>query len=112
VWMYRFDFAPPAMRLTGLGAMHGAEMDYAFGRPRSPLLRAATALGGRRAARALMRRTHARWVAFAEDGRVDAAWPRFDPERRRTLLIDAADRVEADPAGSARVAWAAWRSYE
>jgi para-nitrobenzyl esterase len=112
VWMYRFDFSPLVMRLSGLGAMHGSELDYAFGRPGSALLRAATLLGGGRAARALMRRMHGRWVAFAEDGRVDDAWPRFDPERRRTLVLDATDRVEADPEAATRAAWAQWRSYD
>ena len=109
VWMYRFDFTPRLMRLAGMGAMHGAELDHVFGRDRSRMLAGITLLGGRRAARALMRRTHARWIAFAERGTLDDGWPRFDPRDRRILVLDTSDRVEADPGAAVREAWNRWQ---
>jgi len=40
-------------------------------------------------------------------GEVDG-WPPYDPFRRRTLIIDARDRVEHDPRGERRRAWQAF----
>jgi len=31
VFLYRFDYAPAALRANGMGAFHSAEMDYVFG---------------------------------------------------------------------------------
>ncbi|QWT24177.1 carboxylesterase/lipase family protein [Subtercola sp. PAMC28395] len=35
-------------------------------------------------------------------------WPRYEEESRRTLIIDAVDRVESDPRASRRLAWQAF----
>jgi para-nitrobenzyl esterase len=104
-WMYRFDFSTPLMDRLGLGATHAAELDFVFGRPDSGFQRFFGLLGGRRAARAVVARMHARWLRFAVDGDPGADWPRYEPEARRTLIIDAADRVESDPRADARTAW-------
>ena len=45
------------------------------------------------------------WLSFAHDGTVDEGWPTYDPEERRTLIIDAVDRVESDPRSGRRKAW-------
>lgn len=109
-WMYRFDFAPLLARLVGLGATHAAELDFVFGRPDSPLQRIGGLLGGRRAARAVTARMHGRWLDFARDT-VGADWPRYDAERRLTLIVDERDRVESDPRGAIRPAWDSWTPY-
>ena len=109
-WMYRFDFAPPALRALGLGAAHGSELDHVFARADGPTRRVATALGGRRAFRALTRRTSAAWISFARTGSPPAAWPRYDAEHRRTVVLDVRQRVVEDPEAAVRDAWAAWRA--
>jgi para-nitrobenzyl esterase len=110
-WLYRFDFATPLLKLTGLGATHAAEIDFVFGRPDSAMQRLFGLLGGRRAARAVTARMHGRWLRFATTGTVGADWPRYDPGRRETLLIDEQDRVEPDPRADLRRAWEGWRPY-
>ncbi|MFD1722847.1 carboxylesterase/lipase family protein [Amnibacterium endophyticum] len=112
VWVYRFEFAPRAMRLIGLGAAHGAELDHVFARRRSRTLDAALLLGGRRAARGVTRRMAAAWRAFAHDGAPPARWPRFEPGAALTLVVDAVDRVERDPGARLRDAWAGWRAWD
>ncbi len=104
-WMYRFDFATPLMDRVGLGATHAAELDFVFGRPDSGFQRLFGLLGGRRAARAVVARMHARWLRFAIDGDPGADWPRYEAQARRTLIIDIADRVESDPRAETRRAW-------
>ncbi|HEY0373636.1 MAG TPA: carboxylesterase/lipase family protein [Amnibacterium sp.] len=110
-WLYRFDFATRLLRLTGLGATHTAELDFVFGRPDSLLQGVFGMLGGRRAARAVTARMHRRWLRFASTGTVGDDWPRYDAERRLTLLIDEQDRVEPDPRSAMRRAWESWRPY-
>lgn len=111
VWMYRFDFTTRMLRLSGLGAMHGAELDHVFGRLHSATRRVALLLGGRRRARALTARMSEAWTGFARTGAMPASWPRFDAEHRRTMVFDTADRVVSDPDVHARRAWEPWRSY-
>jgi para-nitrobenzyl esterase len=109
VHFYRFDIAPRLVRLAGFDATHGLELFAVFDRMNGRFGRTMTALGGRRAFLAAGRRMRAHWLAFARDGRVDeTVWPRYDETERLTLIIDAVDRVEADPRGSRRLAWQAF----
>lgn len=111
VWMYRFDFAPPAMRALGLRAAHGAELDHVFVRRGGPTRRLANALGGERAARALTGRMSAAWLSFARTGAPPPWWPRFSGDVRRIWVFDGQDRLEVDPRPAVRAAWSAWQAY-
>ncbi|WP_164545234.1 carboxylesterase/lipase family protein [Antribacter gilvus] len=104
-WMYRFDFAPTALRLAGLGATHGMELAYVFGRVDSPGMRKALSLGGARAAAGLEARMQAVWGTFARHG--TAGWERYDAGLRLTRVLDATDRTVADPDAARRLAWEA-----
>lgn len=109
VWLYRFDYSTPFLRLIGLGATHATELPYLWGNldggPKDPTFK----LGGRRTAREISARMLQRWTAFAH-GRepdVEAEW-RWDPyrvDRRTTLVIDRSDRVVDDLDRSLRAGW-------
>lgn len=105
VWFYRFDVAPRLVRMLGLDATHGLELFALFDRLDAPFGRAMTALGGRREFRDAGRRLRAAWVRFATDGSVASAWAPYDRVHRRTLVIDARDRLESDPRAERRRAW-------
>jgi para-nitrobenzyl esterase len=105
-YVYRFDLAPRLARLIGLDATHGIELFAVFDLVRTPYARAMGALGGIRAFDRTARRMRANWLRFAANGTVDAGWPGYDEEHRRTLIIDADDRVEEDPNRERREAWA------
>jgi para-nitrobenzyl esterase len=112
VHFYRFDIAPRLVRLAGFDATHGLDLYALFDRMDSRFGRTMTLLGGRRAFLAASRRMRAHWLAFARDGEIDpAAWPKYTEKKRRTLIIDTADRVERDPRGSRRRAWQAFRPH-
>ncbi|MFE6965103.1 carboxylesterase/lipase family protein [Agromyces sp. NPDC057679] len=110
-WCYRFDAAPRMARLLGLDATHGLELFALFEKFDTPVGAGLTVLGGGRMFRAVGRRMQAHWAGFAERGepRTEAAgcldWPRYDEERRLTLILDGRDRIEADPRGDRRIAW-------
>ncbi|MGV9411972.1 carboxylesterase/lipase family protein [Nocardia sp. NPDC003693] len=101
-WMYRFDHATPMLKAARVGAGHATELPYVFGNfgsfDRDPTFW----LGGRKAAQEVSGRTMRRWTAFARHS-VPAAldgskhWPPYNVADRRTLIIDATDRIVDDP---------------
>jgi para-nitrobenzyl esterase len=111
VWMYRYDFAPPALRAVGLGAAHGTELDHVMARRGGVTRRLATLLGGDRAAWALTGRMSGAWLRFARTGEAPEWWPRFDDATRATWVFDREDRLEQDPQPHLRAAWRSWQPY-
>jgi len=105
VYFYRFDAAPRLVRWMGLDATHGLELFPLFDRLNGWPGRGMTLLGGRAAFRAVGIRMQRWWLEFATVGAPGGAWPRYEESTRRTLIIDAADRVESDPGAQRRVAW-------
>lgn len=115
-FMYRYDLAPPLARLTGFGATHVAELVPVLGWTDAVPGRLLTALGGRAALRAAGARMQEHWTHFARHGTPSPdvgapGWPAYDPEHRRTLVIDATDRVESDPHADRRRAWDGFADY-
>lgn len=110
-WMYRFDQAPPLMKLMGLGAMHATELPYVFGTlpAKAGKKDLVFRLGGLAAARRTMQRMHEHWISFARTGDPQATasrpWPQYRAKTRSTLIIDDADTVVNDPDGPVRRAW-------
>jgi para-nitrobenzyl esterase len=111
VWMYRFDFAPPAMRVVGLGAAHGSELDHVLARSGGTTRRLATLLGWDRAARALTGRMSGAWLRFVRTGAMPEWWPPFDDDVRNTWVFDREDHLEADPRPEVRAVWRTWQPY-
>ncbi|MBT2499173.1 carboxylesterase/lipase family protein [Agromyces sp. ISL-38] len=105
VWSYRFDVAPRLLELLGLNATHGVEMFALFDSTEEPLARVMTSLGGQEAYAAAGERMRTLWLQFAEDGVPAEAWPRYEERTRSTLIVDAEDRIEADPRRERRRAW-------
>jgi para-nitrobenzyl esterase len=105
VYFYRFDIAPRLARWLGLDATHGIELFAVFDQARKPLGRLWGLFGGYRAFERVGRRMRTNWLRFAFSGEVDAGWPCYEEEHRRTLIIDVDDRVEEDPRSALRRAW-------
>jgi para-nitrobenzyl esterase len=104
-YLYRFDFASPLLRLSGIGAAHATDLPYVWGEfgglPHDPSF----LLGGRRAADNVSSRIRARWAAFAQGGAPGADWRPYDASARSTLLIDREDRLVADLDAALRAGW-------
>lgn len=110
VYLYRFDFATPMLRLLRLGAAHATELPYVWGNlvagPKDPTFK----LGGLKAGRTVSARLRTRWVSFATSGEPTASasdpqWRSYRKEDRATLVIDAAERVVEDLDRDVRLAW-------
>nr|WP_234712828.1 carboxylesterase/lipase family protein [Mycolicibacterium komanii]CRL71665.1 carboxylesterase type B [Mycolicibacterium komanii] len=110
VYLYRFDFATPMLRLLRLGAAHATELPYVWGNlvagPKDPTFK----LGGLKAGKTVSARMRRRWLSFAVDGTPatpagDPVWRPYRASDRATLLIDAQDRVVDDLDRDLRTAW-------
>ncbi len=99
VWMYRFDWKTPAFD-GKMGACHALEIPFVFDNLDAPGVNIFT---GGSAPQALATTAHEAWVSFAKTG--EPGWPRYDVERRATMLLDAESRVVDDPDGDLREVW-------
>lgn len=110
VYMYRFDWAPPMMRLLRLGAAHATELPYVWGNlvagPKDPTFK----LGGLKAGTAVSDRIRKRWTSFAAAGVPaqlpgERPWRPYRADDRASLVIDKHDTVVDDPDRDIRAAW-------
>ncbi|BBZ42761.1 carboxylesterase/lipase family protein [Mycobacterium parmense] len=109
VYLYRFDYATPLLKLLMVRAAHATELPYVWGTlgaPKDPTLK----LGGTRAALAVSKRVRTRWVNFAR--RAEPAGPAGEPHwapyqrpERACLIIDRRDTVAHDVDADIRAAW-------
>ena len=109
VYLYRFDWATPMLRLLRLGAAHATELPYVWGNlvmgPRDITFK----LGGLKQGEALSERMRARWVNFARGGEptgpAGQPWHPFSSAQRTTLQIDKDDVLVDDLDRGIRAAW-------
>ena len=97
LWMYRFDWRTPAAG-GAWGAHHFLEVPFAFNMLDNPQARGFV---GDAPPQELADVTHAAWVNFVTSGDPNNEalpdWPRYDPERRPTMLLDEAPSVAERP---------------
>jgi para-nitrobenzyl esterase len=110
VYLYRFDFATPMLKLMRIGATHAMELPYVWGNlvmgPKDPTYK----LGGLKAGRAVSERMRARWLNFADQGKPiglpdEPAWIPYQEADRATLVIDRTDSVVNDIDSDIRAMW-------
>ena len=104
VWMYRFDWHSP---LFG-GAAHTLDRIFVWNLAGNPTIQHMTANAPEQAQLAhCMQRA---WIAFAHAGDPTTpelpTWPKYDLERRATMLFDRESTVQNDPNARARQLWA------
>jgi para-nitrobenzyl esterase len=110
VYLYRFDFATPMLRLLRIAAAHATELPFVWGNlvtgPKDPTFK----LGGLKTGRVVSERVRARWVNFAT--RADPAglpgepeWRQYRDPDRWSLLIDRQDTVVSDVDSDIRATW-------
>lgn len=110
VYLYRFDFSTPMLRLLRLGASHATELPYVWGNlvagPKDPTFK----LGGLKPGRKVSQRMRRRWVNFATTGEPTGAlgepvWRRYRREDRATLVIDKQDKTVTNLDQELQAAW-------
>ncbi|TYK53213.1 carboxylesterase/lipase family protein [Actinomadura decatromicini] len=94
-WIYRFDWAAPA-----LGSGHGVDIPFAFDTLDAPGLEARI---GPEPPQSVADAFHAVWVSFVTTG--DPGWAPYEPSARTVGVITDTVTAVDDPAGSERVLW-------
>jgi para-nitrobenzyl esterase len=103
-WMYQLDF--PAPEHNGvLGAFHTLDIPLVFDNAAAPGSHTGTSPEARR----LAGRMADAFIAFARTGDPNCAsipaWPKYELDRRLTMLFDTDTRVVSDPRREERVLW-------
>ena len=109
VYLYRFDYSTPIMKLLLVGAAHATELPYVWGTlgaPQDVTLK----LGGAKAAKAVSKRIRTRWVNFAATSKPTAGgdepeWTPYQDADRACLIIDRTDSIVYDVDAEIRAAW-------
>ena len=105
VYMYRFDYESTAFG-GRLGAAHGIDIGFVFDNLAADGLGIVEHTAG---AQALADRVSEAWLAFARSGDPNHSglptWPRYDTDRRATMIFDDECSVVDDPDAAERRAW-------
>ncbi len=110
VYLYRFDFATPMLRLLRIAAAHATELPFVWGNlvagPKDPTFK----LGGVKTGRVVSERVRARWVNFATHAKPaglpgEPEWLPYQDPDRPCLLIDRQDSVVSDIDTHIRATW-------
>jgi para-nitrobenzyl esterase len=110
VYLYRFDWATPMLRLLRLGGAHATELPFVWGNlvagSKDPTFR----LGGLKTGKVVSERIQARWRNFATQGKPlgldgEPEWLPYQEADRACLVIDRQDTVVNDVDLHIRSAW-------
>ncbi|MDO4762206.1 MAG: carboxylesterase/lipase family protein [Corynebacterium sp.] len=119
-WMYRFDFAPAALKWLGVGAAHTAELSPVFGDLEGSKAATFAKLGGWDDLTQLKTTMQQHWAQFIHSGNPNGAdttnntappsWPAYRPASdttpgRATKIFDTTAYLLFDPNKARRVAW-------
>ncbi|MCW2659675.1 MAG: carboxylesterase [Mycobacterium sp.] len=109
VYLYRFDYSTPLLKMLLVSAAHATELPYVWGNlgaPKDPTLK----LGGAKTAKAVSKRVRTRWINFATHGKPagpagEPDWTAYQEADRACLIIDKRDTIASDVDGPIRAAW-------
>ena len=109
VYLYRFDYSTPLLKLLLVNAAHATELPYVWGNlggPKDPTL----LLGGTKTAKAVSKRMRTRWINFATHCKPagpagEADWTPYQKTDRACLIIDKRDAIAHDVDAHIRAAW-------
>ena len=103
-YVYRYDYAPTALKVSGIGATHATELFAVFGTYREPL-GLGLAASSWRSTKRITTTVQSDWTWFARNGEPTPSWPRYNRDDRAVMILDDPPRVVHDPDGARRAAW-------
>jgi para-nitrobenzyl esterase len=110
VYVYRFDWATPMLRLLRIGATHATELPYVWGNLSVGPKDITFKLGGLKPGRQISDRMRTRWVSFAVDGAPtgppgEPEWRPFSADHRNSMVIARTDSLVEDLDRDIHAAW-------
>jgi para-nitrobenzyl esterase len=104
-YVYRYDYAPRALRWSGFGATHATELLAVFDTYRTTFGSLLTAAADRRSALKVSNDVQDRWRAFSRTGVPGDGWPTYTADKRAVMVFDRHPRIEYNPRAMRRQAW-------
>jgi len=109
VWMYRFDYIPPLLKVVGLKATHGIDMFITL-KNNNLLGYLAWTICKPSSKRLLENYMFGSWVKFAKTGEpngdhLKTHWEKYNSENRKTLLIDKKASLVENPSKEKIILW-------
>jgi para-nitrobenzyl esterase len=109
VYLYRFDWSTPMLKLLLVGAAHAMELPYVWGNLSTPK-DITLMLGGKKTANAVSARIRTRWRNFAISAKPtgphgEPEWSPYQQTDRACLIIDKRDTIVHDIDAHTRAAW-------
>ena len=110
VYLYRFDWSTPMLKLLRIAAAHATELPYVWGNlvagPKDPTFK----LGGLKTGKAVSARMRARWLNFAAQAKPiglpgEPEWLPYHESDRACLIIDKCDAIVNDIDLHIRATW-------
>jgi para-nitrobenzyl esterase len=105
VYAYEFRWRSPTNE-GKLGAGHCVEIPFCFDNMETP---STPYLIGYKAPKMLADTMHGSWCNFIRGGNPESDrtgdWPRYDQERRATMMFDTTSKLEDDPSSNRRLYW-------
>lgn len=109
VYLYRFDYSTPLLKLLLVNAAHATDLPYVWGNlgaPKDPTLM----LGGAKTAKAVSKRMRTRWINFATLTKPagppgEPEWTPYQETDRACLIVDSRDVIAHDVDAHIRAAW-------
>jgi len=96
-YYYRFDYDDHLMSKI-LGAAHAFEIPFIFDSIDRPYFSLAYLMGKRKKTRPMVDAIMSYWTNFAKKGDPNGGgvleWPRYEPEKRKRMILDLPQRVE------------------
>jgi para-nitrobenzyl esterase len=110
VYLYRFDFATPMLRLLRIAAAHATELPFVWGNLVSGSKDPTFKLGGMKTGKVVSERVRARWVNFATQAKPEGLpgepeWLPYQDPDRTCLLIGREETVVSDIDADIRATW-------
>jgi para-nitrobenzyl esterase len=104
-YVYRYDYAPQALRWSGLGATHATELLAVFGVYRTKFGALLSGPVDRRSALRVTSEVQRRWRSFSRTGTPGDGWPAYTDTDRAVMVFDRKSHLEFDPHPERRIAW-------
>ncbi|WP_075980000.1 carboxylesterase/lipase family protein [Bacillus massilinigeriensis] len=106
VWMYRFDWETPVFG-GALKATHALEIPFVWNTLNKPKTENFTGASPER--QLVANQMHSAWISFARNGNPNteqnSEWPKYDVEKRQTMIFNLEGAVVNDPNSEDRIKW-------
>lgn len=108
VYMYRFDFASPVLKLAGLGSFHGLEIPFIFGNRDDKFGKLVKVIASKKTEERLTEEMQTAWLNFARYSNPNGAvgdWKPYEQDTRATMIFNKKSKIVLDPDSKQRLAW-------